>query len=74
MVSDFPTVKWRVTARSSRAFRFVCSLDDRDGRLGVWAGGKVRHFVTAARALGVIARFRWDQHSQVSGGREHVPP
>jgi hypothetical protein len=24
-----------------RARRFVCSLDDRDGRLGVWAGAKV---------------------------------
>jgi hypothetical protein len=24
------------------AGRFVCSLDDRDGRLGVWAGAKVR--------------------------------
>ena len=36
-----PSFELRQIRDMWRACRFVCSLDDRDGRLGVWAGAKV---------------------------------
>jgi hypothetical protein len=48
--------------------RFVCSLDDRDGRLGVWAGAKVRH-VTWWRVLCNVF-FRLDLLALAWAGRD----
>jgi hypothetical protein len=58
--------------------RFVCSLDDRDGRLGVWAGAKVRCFPAACHVTwwrgGRDVLFRLDLLAPAWAGHDALRP